>query len=639
MTNAAEKSQLSVEINDDFLKSHGNTVFTGSKSGRELFEERLEKDLDLYNGKFSEDERKYSEYLGAARLFIPKTYTGTQRILIDVIDTFLPDPEEIVDIASWKSIPYETRQIVKALINYRLNGHPINFYHELYEIGLDALRNLIGVVKVYPKLKTKMVPRLIEFPLPTGETAIIEHPTEKDEVIDAYSPRYEALPPEDVFFSARATWKDYFKHPIVHRYEMTAAECLANGWKNVLPANDATDLNAGDPVKIARTEDIQDQGHFNTDIKAAGNKTVYEIWSFLPDETGEMRSGWFIMLGDSQAPSVVARGWEWNELPYKFDEFETNRPPFVVGSAFPEAHRLYGKSFPWITESLQKETNAVANQERESVARALRPTTYINKDANVDLMALARRRIGAYVQGDGPADQAVRELATMNPMAISPVHRERINQDYAEAGIPPNLYGASSNADSATESTQQLSNANRKIAAVLKSLAYTVILPSMQYLLRLEQTYADDAFIKKVTGRVLGWGLAGDALPATEYIQGDFDFKVNLGVNKQAQVSKLFLMMDRGTAANQALAQALRLGVMSPENAQFIDMMKPFVEAMKVLGFRDMDEWSIPAQAPAPMQAGGRTPGLASSPRQIADPAQADQALNPSAPAGALSVV
>jgi len=108
---------------DEFLKTQGQTVYIAAKGLKDLIDERTVKDMDLYDGNFSETERKFSDVLGIPRLFIKKTYTNVQRIVIEVIDTLISDPEEIVDISSWKSVPYENREISKSLMNYRLNGN------------------------------------------------------------------------------------------------------------------------------------------------------------------------------------------------------------------------------------------------------------------------------------------------------------------------------------------------------------------------------------------------------------------------------------------------------------------------------------------------------------------------------------
>lgn len=635
-----EKDSVSVQIDEEFLQTRGEEMFKNAKSGRELYEERLVKDLNLYHGRFSDDERKYSEFLGAPRLFNNKTYTGAQRILVDAIEAFYPDPEELCSIASSKDVPFETKMIVQALMNHRLAGHPISFYHEVYEMALDAIRNIVGVFKVYPRLKTQTVPLTIELTDPmTGEIVEVEHPTETQEQIIAWEPVLESVRPEDVYFSKWATWKDYRRQGVCHVYEKTVGELLALGFQNVLDSAEITDRSNTDQVQDARERDLRHVNYAepSLSVKANQKRLVFEFWDVLPDEGGEMRSGSWFAVGDKAGPKKIARAWEWNELPYKFSEFEPVYHPFIVGCAFPEPHQMYGKSFPWITESMQKEINAITNQEREAVARALRPQTYVNRDGGVDLVALMNKRIGSTVQGDGPADSNIKEMTTMNPMAISPAHRARVDQDYAEAGVPQNMFGGESVADTATESTQQLANANKKIALILKNLAYTAVIPSFQYLLRLIQCYESDEFIKAVTGKVLGWGWGEDGLPAKEYIQGDFDLRVNLGLNKQAQASKLFLLIDRGNAINQANVQMVQMGVADPSTIFFVNTGKAYEDAMKVIGFKDIEQYRIPAIAPPMPQVEG--PGMASQPTQTLEAEQAISQTDPQAPAPALGVL
>lgn len=616
-----------IKINDEFLLAQGQKVINSSKAVSELVNNQMRKDMDLYDGKFSEKERKYSEILGTSRLFINKTYTNIHRIKIDVLEAHLSDPDEIVAISSWKSIPYENREITKALINYRLNSHPINFYAEDYEYTLDCIRVGLGVLKVYPKLKTEKVkvPVLMVDPMTGQEVQIGE---EEQEQITAYEPCMNALPPEDVRVSSAATWKDYWKHPIVHRYKKKRDECRRLGYKNIDEINAANAATSSDEVKLQRLNEDSSLGE-ETGVKEAEEIWVHEIWDFLPGKDG-LESGSYILLGDEEKGNVVGRGWEVNELPYKRSEFEYNRPPFFFGFAYPEPHKFKGKSFPEITESSQKEINAIANQEREGVARALRPLLYVNKDSEVDLMALTNRRIGGYVQGSGPAGQAIQEVQQSNPLGLTQGQRARVDQDYWEAGIPPNLLGTASNEETATGANQQLQNANKKIADVVRNITYTGLMDALNALLRLEQTYCTDDFVRQVTGRVLGWQFANDQYPPREAIQGDFDLKINLGVNKQGQLNKIFLLLDRITAANSALGQLVMQGVMSPENASFKDPMKVLDMAFPLLGLKTADEMNIPAMAP-PMDpaSAGEVPGLASQPRQVQDPSQTIAQMSP----------
>src|SRR3989304_1312828 len=120
------------KLTDEFIENRGRSVFTISRNWlSETIVERWKDSNDLYNGKFKKQKDGKSDVLmGQGKLFIPKTYSHVQRMLVDVLDTYFLDPEEIVDVTSWKSVPSSTREIVKALMNYRLNGHPINFYQE-----------------------------------------------------------------------------------------------------------------------------------------------------------------------------------------------------------------------------------------------------------------------------------------------------------------------------------------------------------------------------------------------------------------------------------------------------------------------------------------------------------------------------
>lgn len=612
--------------------SQGTSLYDNAKTGNQMFREQMRKDMDMYDGKFSETERKYSDLLGIPRLFIPKTFVNTQRIAVDVLATMFFDPEEIVDIKVNKEIPLDHIRLVKALMNHRLTGHPIDFYQEAYEGTIDSIRNMICVYKVYPQVETETVT------VKKAKTETMEDGTPYQTYVDAkqkkikyFEPRIECIPPEDIFFSKRATWKNYYKYPLIHRYKKTRAELRLMGYKNVdVVAEVNTEDQLNDVVKYQRHQDYQDLFQDSTEVRDQEEVWCFEAWDFLPDEDGKLKSGSYILLGDMLRPYAVGRGWVENDLPYRFSPFEHNRPPIILGEAYPEPHRLEGKSYPQITASLQKETNAQRNQEREAVARDLRPINYINRDSNVDLLALTNKRIGSYVLGDGPASEAMMTMPNNNSAAILQRTQARTDNDYAETGLPPLLQGADTSSESATESSNQLTNANKKIEFVIKNLAFTCWLPIFRYLLRLEQAYETEEYIRMVAGKSFGPLIWDQSISPRAIIQGDFDMQVNISVNKQAQITKFLLIVDRANQANQALGQLVQTRVLSAQQAKFLDPSKLFKELLPLVGIKNTKEFDLQAMTPPPEQ--GQAGGQPSPTANVVDPASQVSNRVPSAP-------
>lgn len=590
---ARKKKEKAPKLNEDFLASHGRNLFDASSNWRDKeIEQRWVDSNELYDSQFktTKDKEKSDVLIGQGRLFIPKTYTHTQRILVDVIDTFFFDPEEIVSVSSWKNINSTNRDVTKALLNYRLNSHPINFYQEAYESSLDALRNKVGILKVFPRLK------------------------DKDKKVK-FTPQITCVPFEDVFFDVNATWKDYHQKPIIHRMLLPIDHLKRQGYKNLDMLEAVHDPTIGDEVKEQRADE---QGSpFNQQIKVKGQNMVYvyEIWTHLDvNKDGFLESVSYLMAGGASGPEVVIRDIEKNDLPYEHEGEDYNRPPFVVGQAFPESHKMYGKDLPQITEGLQRETNALRNQRREAVALSLRPPLLTARGSGIDLMSLVNRRVGGVVLGNDISPTSIRELPISDVTASSYRESNVTDQDFFEAtSLPPGLLGFSAPGEqSATESTQQNVNANKKIALIVKCLANTLYVPAFTMLLRLEQKYETDEFIEDVTGKVLGWKFEDDGAPAKKAIEGDLDIKVNTGLNKSTQLNKFFLLMDRANQTNAATANMVSLGVINPQNAQFIDISKLFDKVFPLLGEKDLEEFKIQAQQPPPQQ--GTAPGLASQP-------------------------
>jgi hypothetical protein len=233
--------------------------------------------------------------------------------------------------------------------------------------------------------------------------------------------------------------------------------------------------------------------------------------------------------------------------------------------------------------------------------------------------------------GDGPRDEAVGEIPTNNSAAILARTQARTDNDYYESGLPPNLLGGETNQDTATGQTQQLSNANKKIVLVIRNLAFTLFLPAFKYLLRLEQAYETEEYIKGVLGAKMGPLIWDTSVPVRDILQGDFDVQVNFGVDKKQQINKILLIADRMTQANQATAQLVQTGVMKPQDARFGNPMRLFDELLKISGIKKTDDFEIQATPPPP-QEGAAPGGSPSAPRPILDTAQPLSNMLPSMP-------
>jgi hypothetical protein len=581
-------------ITEEYLDRRAEAIFHASTTWRtQKVIERWRKSNNLYDGVFESNQKKDSDALvGQGRLFIPKTYSHLQRMLVDLLEAFFFDPEEIVSIGNWKSIPYETREIVKVLLNYRLNSNPIQFYQEAYEACMDALKNKIGIFKVYPEIETN-----------------------DDGTIKSYAPRIDCRPYEDVFFHIQATWKDYWKFPIIDRMIKSMDELKRQGYKNLNDVKPVSILDLNDQIKQQRAIDQGTEvGFFPGDKDTSLEYTVlYEIWDFIDvNGDGLLESCSYYYAGDAQGPHWLVKTATENDLPYKREGDIYNRPPILVGQAFPESHKMFGKDMPEIVEGLQKQTNASANQLREAMAISIRGVTLASRGAGLDLMTLMNRKIGSVVLGDDISEQSVRQFTNTPPPPGAYQEQAKIDQDFYETtSIPPNLLGMPSSQDeTATAVTAHTANANKKIQMVINNMARTLFVPSFQMLLRLEQYYETDKFIEMVAGRKLGWGGWADQMPAKEYIQGEFELNASVGVNKQLQLNKLMLIMDRGNQYNATMAMMVQSGVVKPQDVKFFNPQTVLARALAILGEKEFKEFIIQAVAPPPEM--GKTPGVAS---------------------------
>lgn len=603
----------------------GQSQFLSSKSARSMVESRWIRSSQLYDSLHPSGEKKISDVLmGQYRLFIPKTYNTVQRMEAEVLETLHFDEDETVSVDSGMDVPLLNRRAVKEILNYRLNSHPINWYEESLEFVQDALKLKVGIFKIYPKLKLskKDVSKKVK-----NQDGTYTEMVTQDVSIDAFSPRIDSVSPEDLFLSSEATWKDYFKHPIVHRYVRDRAYLKRCGFQNVDLAPGLKDFNYTDQLKEYRQRSGMASPFYQTMAIGEGEKVmVYEFWTFLDMGGADgYCSATFSLLGGADGPSVLGLPARKNTLPYKYDDFEPVRPPFIIGTAFPEAHKGYGKDLPEIVDGLQTETNILRNQAREAEAVAIRKPLLVAKDAQLDMQQLMNRKIGGVVVGEDVGQDSVRELSQSSPSMNSEPGMRHIDNDFSEAtSLYPGQFGASTKDESATGVTTTSANANKKMKLVYENLRRTGFVPALDMLLRLEQAYETDEFIQQVTGQKLGWGRGNDGTPDWRVIQGAYKLSVNTGINKQQQLNRFFLLMDRMNQSNAALGQLVAQGIVDPAKVRYANPMWAFDEIAKTLQYKNLDELKLEAKAPPPAEqapAGGPK-GLASPPKNSANPQQ-----------------
>lgn len=616
-------SDSQLPADEESLQTRGIEIFSESQNGRDALKARWARDNDLVDGNFSKEEKEYSAVLGVKRLFIRKTWAQIQRMLSDCMDAIYFDPDELVKLVQNKAIDAQSQNIFKSVINHRLRGNPINYYQESYEAFLDAIKNKYCVIKVYPRFIVSKTPKKKE------ETTNAPEAEEYDEKVEYFCPALETVPYEDMFFSPRATWKDYWKYPLCHRKRISKAEAIDKGYTNV----DSVQVFATetDEIKQKRQEKTGSPFGSPSSINPETNSLYqYEFWDFKRRD-GRMESGSFIMLGGPGSPEKLARKWEWNTLPYRKEKIDPIRPPFSVGVAMPRAHELPGDSFPEVTEGLQMETNASVNQERESVALALRPPLIVHKDSGIDLFGLMARKIGAVMQSDMPPSEAARELSLTNPIPISAPNRQRIDQDYNEiSNITPMSMGVSRGSDMpATNFNGLTANTNKKIQFILRNVLITGFFPALWMLMRLEQEYETDEYIESVTGQRLGFkfeknldGTYAGASPLSA-IQGEYTFDIETGINKQAQLGQWKTIIELINQANTVSASLVQMQVATPETVQFWKPNVAIEQMMRTMGQKNIDEMKITAVAP-PAPPDGEIPGGA-SPTSVSGPVNAAQ--------------
>ena len=601
-----------IDLSDEYLVQRAQEIVKKAVNWRDLKQTNdWQRYANLYDGVFEEKEKKRSDVLlGQSRMFINKIYPHVQRTLVDVLDTIFSNPDEIVTLES-KRMPSEQRELISTVLNYRLTGHPINFYFEAYEACLDALKTQYGIFKIYPSLKTRKIEGTQEA-IYIDENGIeqIQFATPERIEITEYHPNIDCVPYEDVFFDPRATWKDYWKYPIVHRMTRSKDYLKRRGYKNFEEIPHVSG--------VSYDETTSQQSDSTESSKAMENIIIFEVWDFQDVNNDGLLESCSSVYGGSNGtkPLTLIGDIEINSLPYTFPNDDYNRSPFIIGCGFPEPHKLAGKCIPQIGEGLQKETNALRNQAREAVAQALRPFLLVNKSAGLDLISLSNRRVGGIALGDDVSTNSIRWESVPDVTQGALLAQQQTDKDFHETVSPPNLLGVPSGGDeTATAVSRHEYNANKKINFIIMNLANTLFLPAFKYLLKLEQEYESDKYIQFITGQVLGWGLPADGQPTKDVIKGDFDLKVNISVNKKLRLNSYALLMDRANQSNLAMLQMVSAGTVSPQDAKFFNVAMLYKKILELMGEKPSEEYIMQALPPMIPPQGG----VASQPRIPAD--------------------
>lgn len=597
----------------DALLARGRDLFPAMKSGREVVEGLWVKDNDYYDSRFSTDDPSRSEVLGRSRIFIPKTRARVQLLIAEALDTLLFDPEEICDVQEWGEVPEEVRSLVKGRLNWRLNGNPINFWQEAYEAAEDALVRRCAIMKVYPRLKLKKSGG--------AATELLDTCAPAEYTVEAYEPQIETIRYEDAFFHKDATWKDYWKYPMVHRVKRSKDYLKRYGYENVdllVPAGDLS--NSSDSIKTQRG--LTTGSPFTTPAKQLPTEQglfVYEFWDFLDLGNGRLQSCNYSLLGDGSGPTVVGRKVAENTLPYKYSEFEEPRPPIVFGVIYPRAHEMYGSSFPGDNRQLQQEVNYFRHQEREAVALAIRRPLLVQRDSMIDTSALLNRRSSSVVMGDEIGEANIRELQTGGGVYAGNTYGVRTEQDFSESSsLAPSSLGVQDRGRdvTATEVSDIRTNAGKRTKMAIRCLARTLFVPAFHMLLRLEQAYVSNGDLKKAYKRHLGKTLEeSKGATARDTFTSGVGLRVDIGNNKGAQFQQMKVLLDAAVQSNLAMANALQIGVVDPQDVKFQNPMFYFKGLLRALGHHNTAETELASKAPPPPTAGQGTPaGMASPP-------------------------
>lgn len=403
--------------NDKWLERASSAFEASTTYIDSNYRSQWEKNLALFQSKHPNGSKYHSDtYKFKSRLFRPKTRSMVRQNEAAAAAAFFTSADAVnVEPMNRKDDHQRaSAELRDGLLNYRLQ-HTIPWY--LICVGGMQDAQVQGVVasKQYWKLKTQD----IDVTDDNGDKV------EAKEVV-ADEPCIDLLPIEYVRIDPGAKWYDPVNtSPYVilripmYIYEVKEKiedgewkEIPDNAWSAALVADHDTTRNAREKGK----EDTQAPRHGDA-LKDFDKVWVHE--NFIRVKGKEKQYYTLCTSARLTDPQDLEKAY-WH-----------NQRPIAIGSTIIETHNILPAGTVELGESLQKETNELANSRIDNIKLVLNKRFVVKRGQQVDLRSLIRNAAGSITLATNP-DQDIREMEFNDVTGSSYAEQDRLNLDYDE---------------------------------------------------------------------------------------------------------------------------------------------------------------------------------------------------------------
>lgn len=492
-------------------------------------------------------------YKHRSKLYIPKTRNAIRRILASIIGTYFSNPD-VINLNSRRTGDQrliDASQLLMAAVNYRLT-HTVKFFTIAMFAILDVLKYGRGVVTMGWDFEEEEYTRteLVEVEDENGEIQLEEQEMTYRRILKD-EPNMRHVKIWNIYLSPSANPIDPIntspvlieKMPIfLHEVK---DKIKSKEWKK--PKGISDDEDWGEFVWKPSQFEMEEYGE--PDIardEDSPSWMMIEVWKCFVKFGG--KDWYFISLKGNHALT---------DLEEVEEKFPCRGRPYIMGGSEPDTGKVWWQGIAELTESLQREINAIRNQRRDNVTLALNKKILIRNTAGIDVNSLLYSRPGAPITGDDISDLSIRELVYQDVTSSSFKESQETERWYEEtSGITPYNMGVQRPGMNQTATGVSIlsEEANTIISMIIRILNETFMIPTLQMVVQFEQLFETEEVLRQVAQDK---GIDFDMVWTREAIENQYDIEVNAGVgstSREARFRSLGMIIDRAMAINAQYA-------------------------------------------------------------------------------------
>ncbi len=443
------------------------------------------------------------DYRTRSRIFRPKTRSMIRSGEAQAAASYFSN-ETVVDVKPWNDED-EAQQIAAKiygyLLQYRLTSpsqkHGIPWFQTLVGAVQDAQKYGVVISKQWWEYEERAEEEYYTEQDPdTGQSIVDEdgEPAVSKETTNTIvrdRPHIDLYPPELVRIDRAADWRDPINSSpfcilINSMYLYEVREKIDKGeWLDV---NDAQ-------LKLATTEQIWDTTRaqregYREDSKES-DTTINDFTHIFVHENFMRWGGrewvWYT-AGTSQLLS--------NPLPLEeiYHHCKNGERPVVMGSILIESHKVYPAGKPQLIQTLQSETNDIANLRIDNIKLAISKRYLAKRGRNIDLRSLTRVVPGAITLVTD-INEDIKEMESRDVTSSSFQEQNLLNLDIDDvAGIfSQGTVQANRRMNETVGGMQMLSGAANLVAELdLRTFTETWVEPVLRQVINMERAYETD---------------------------------------------------------------------------------------------------------------------------------------------------